>query len=219
ARASAGGAGPVGTRGPEDGHEDPEDRRAEEPGERPRERAVESALDEEQPADRREEHRRPDQPADPPGRTCSDERFPCRCHRGSSVASMSPSSPATQMVESRQPEARQATASDPSYPDNPVLVRLRGGSAVESQPRGAWVLTDSGGRVIEAAGDWARPVFVRSSIKCLQALPLLEIGAADRFDYSDAEVALALASHNAEPCHTDVVAALLRRLGLSVEDL
>jgi L-asparaginase II len=81
------------------------------------------------------------------------------------------------------------------------------------------VLTDSAGRVIEGAGEWARPVFVRSSIKCLQALPLLEIGAADRFDYSDAEVALALASHNAEPCHTDVVANLLLRLGLSVSDL
>jgi L-asparaginase II len=123
------------------------------------------------------------------------------------------------MVESRQPEARQAKASDPLYPENPVLVRVWRGSAVESQHRGAWVLTDSAGRVIDGAGEWTRPVFVRSSIKCLQALPLLEIGAADRFDYSDAEVALALASHNAEPCHTEVVAGLLRRLGLSADDL
>lgn len=116
-------------------------------------------------------------------------------------------------------ELRQAAASDLPYPDNPVLVHVRRGSAVESQHRGAWVLTDSAGRVIEGAGEWSRPVYVRSSIKCLQALPLLEIGAADRFDYSDAEVALALASHNAEPCHTDVVLGLLGRLGLAVDDL
>jgi L-asparaginase II len=50
-------------------------------------------------------------------------------------------------------------------------------------------------------------------------LPLLETGAAQHFDYSDAEVALALSSHNGEPCHTQPVAALLARLGLSVADL
>jgi L-asparaginase II len=105
------------------------------------------------------------------------------------------------------------------YPENPALVRIWRGRAVESQHRGAWVVADVTGRVIAGVGAWDRPTFVRSSVKSLQALPLLESGAAERFQFSDAEVALALASHNAEPCHTETVAALLARLGLSVDDL
>ncbi|MFN0009548.1 MAG: asparaginase [Planctomycetota bacterium] len=107
----------------------------------------------------------------------------------------------------------------PDYPENPVLVRIRRGDAVESQHRGAWVLTDSSGKVLEGMGEFSRPVFVRSSVKSLQALPLLETGAAERFGFSDVEIALALSSHNAEARQTDAVAGLLARLGLAESDL
>jgi L-asparaginase II len=123
------------------------------------------------------------------------------------------------MVQSRDSESRRAVRSAPAYPDNPVLAHVWRGDAVESQHRGSWVLADSSGRVIEGAGAWRDPVFVRSSVKCLQALPLIESGAAERFAFTDAEIALAVSSHNAEACHTDGVAALLARLGLSVADL
>jgi L-asparaginase II len=43
----------------------------------------------------------------------------------------------------------------------------------------------------------------------LQALPLVESGAADRFGLGDAELALACASHNGEEPHTNTAAALL----------
>src|SRR5258705_8235586 len=123
------------------------------------------------------------------------------------------------MVQSREPELRHARRTAPAYPDNPVLAHVWRGDAVESQHRGAWVLADASGRVIDGAGEWTRPVFVRSSVKCAQALPLLESGAAERFAFTDAEVALAVSSHNAEPCHTEGVAAVLARMGLSVADL
>lgn len=113
----------------------------------------------------------------------------------------------------------QLPASDVGYAENPVLVRIRRGEAVESQHRGSWVLTDSKGGVVEGAGEFSRPVFVRSSVKSLQALPLLETGAAERFGFSDVEIALALSSHNAEARHTDAVAGLLARLGLAEPDL
>ena len=106
-----------------------------------------------------------------------------------------------------------------TYPDNPVLLRVWRGDRVESQHRGAWVLVDSGGRVIDGAGAFAAPFFARSTLKSLQALPLLETGAADHFGYSDSDLALALASHNAEACHTDGVRAILERLGLGVDAL
>src|SRR4051812_30713907 len=70
---------------------------------------------------------------------------------------------------------------DPRYPENPVLVEIWRGEAVESQHRGAWVVCDSSGTAIDGAGSWRIPVFTRSSVKSLQALPLLETGAAQRF--------------------------------------
>lgn len=107
----------------------------------------------------------------------------------------------------------------PDYPENPVLVRIRRGEATESQHRGAWVLADSNGKVLDGMGEFSSPVFVRSAVKSLQALPLLETGAAERFGYSDVEIALTLASHNAEARQTEAVAGLLARLGLAESDL
>jgi L-asparaginase II len=112
-----------------------------------------------------------------------------------------------------------APSSNGCYPENPVLTRVWRGAWVESQHRGAWVMVDTAGRVLDGAGAFEAPVFARSSVKSLQALPLCESGAADRFGWSDEELALALASHNAESCHVDAVRGLLARLGLSVSDL
>ncbi len=116
-------------------------------------------------------------------------------------------------------ETRMRQDREKLYPDNPVLVRIWRGREVESQHRGAWVVCDSDGTVIEGLGSWRVPVFARSTVKCIQALPLLETGAAQRFGLGPAEIALALASHNAEPIHTRGVKAVLDKLGLGVECL
>ncbi len=105
------------------------------------------------------------------------------------------------------------------YPDNPVLTRIWRGHAVESQHRGSWVLVDTEGAVVDGAGAFDRPVFARSSPKSLQALPLIESGAADRFGFGPEELALAAASHDGEPLHTAVVERMLARAGLTVEHL
>jgi len=105
------------------------------------------------------------------------------------------------------------------YPENPVLVRVWRGDHIESQHRGTWVLVDPEGEVLAGSGQFEQPFFVRSSIKSVQAIPLLESGAAERFEITDLELALALSSHNAEAMHTDAVAGLLARLGLDVSDL
>jgi L-asparaginase II len=102
---------------------------------------------------------------------------------------------------------------------NPVLVELWRGPACESVHRGSWVLCDGGGTVLEGAGDWEAPLFPRSSIKALQALPLIESGAADRYSFDAADLALAASSHDGERCHTARVADVLARLGLGEADL
>ncbi len=105
------------------------------------------------------------------------------------------------------------------YPENPVVVRVYRAGVVESVHRGAWCLADPEGRVVASAGDVEHPTFVRSSVKSIQALPLFESGAAERFQFSDAEVALAIASHSGEPCHTETARRTLERLGLGVRHL
>src|SRR5262245_38881015 len=106
-----------------------------------------------------------------------------------------------------------------AYPENPVVVRVWRGGAVESIHRGAWVFVDPDGNALAGAGAWEAPVFARSTIKAFQALPLLQTGAAERFQFSEEELALALASHSGERCHTERVAATLARLSLSERDL
>ena len=78
---------------------------------------------------------------------------------------------------------------------NPVLIELTRGALVESAHAGAVAVVRADGEVVAAVGDIARPVFPRSAIKPLQALPFLESGAADRFGFGAPEIALASGSH------------------------
>ena len=104
-------------------------------------------------------------------------------------------------------------------PANPVLVEVTRGTLVESRHRGAAVIVNLRGGRRAAWGDVDAFVFARSSVKPLQALPLLESGAAARFGVSARELALASASHSGEPDHVAVALAWLVRLGLTQGDL
>ena len=82
---------------------------------------------------------------------------------------------------------------------NPVLVEVLRGGLVESRHHGAVAVVDAGGATVFALGDVAAPVYPRSAVKALQALPLIESGAAEKFGFGDEELALACASHGGEP--------------------
>lgn len=99
------------------------------------------------------------------------------------------------------------------------VVEVKRGSITESRHRGHIVAVEPDGNIIASLGAFETVTFLRSSAKPLQALPLLVTGAADRFGFTDREVALACASHNGEPIHTEVVASMLRKTGLGVEAL
>ena len=102
---------------------------------------------------------------------------------------------------------------------NPLLVEVTRGDMVESRHRMAIAIVDAAGKAVERWGDTERPIYARSAIKPLQALPLLETGAAERYGLEDHEIALACASHSGEPQHTERVAAWLARIGCTPEDL
>ena len=98
---------------------------------------------------------------------------------------------------------------------NPVLAEVIRGGAVESCHRGAVVAKNADGKTVLSIGDTGALVFPRSSLKPLQVIPLVESGAVDKFSMSEAELALACASHNGEPAHMDVLLPWMERVGLS----
>jgi L-asparaginase II len=102
---------------------------------------------------------------------------------------------------------------------NPVLAEAWRGAIVESFHRGAFAVVDAEGTLVASAGDTQRPVYPRSAIKVLQALPLVESGAADRFGLNDEELALACASHDGEADHARTAASTLAKAGLDASVL
>jgi L-asparaginase II len=102
--------------------------------------------------------------------------------------------------------------------DAPVAAVWRG-EVVESVHYGRYCVRSSGGETLDSLGDPEAYVCLRSAAKPFQALPLVFSGAADAFGIVDEELAVACASHNAEPRHLRAVRSILRKAGLSEEDL
>ncbi len=104
-------------------------------------------------------------------------------------------------------------------PAEPLWVEVTRGDLVESRHRASAAVVDAEGRVVLQAGDIAAVIYPRSAVKPIQALALVESGAAEAYGVSDAEVALACASHAGEPRHVAAVAAWLERIGRTPNDL
>jgi len=95
----------------------------------------------------------------------------------------------------------------------PIVVEVTRGGIAESRHLVSAAVVDADGRSVAAFGDTSKPVFSRSAAKPIQALPLVETGAGDAF--TDAEIALACASHGGEDVHVTIAATMLARAGLT----
>ena len=102
---------------------------------------------------------------------------------------------------------------------NPVLVEVTRGNRVESRHRAAVVVVDGAGKTVLSLGDSDDLVFPRSACKAMQALPLLESGAADAYGFGNRELALSASSHSGEPEHAALAAAMLKAAGRGEADL
>src|SRR6476619_346534 len=91
-----------------------------------------------------------------------------------------------------------------------IAVEVRRGNLVEAVHRVHATTTDG-----ESWGDPELTFFFRSSAKPIQAVPFVE----GYDDLDDDEIAIACASHRAEPAQLDAVRKLLARAGASVDDL
>lgn len=101
---------------------------------------------------------------------------------------------------------------------DPVLALTRAG-LIESVHRGAIAVVDPTGRLLYHYGDPTAKVYLRSSAKPFQALPLVESGAMQAFGLTARELALACASHKGLDIHAEALAAMQAKIGISEADL
>ncbi|MGQ0612625.1 MAG: asparaginase [Planctomycetaceae bacterium] len=97
-----------------------------------------------------------------------------------------------------------------------VLVTLTRSGLAESEHRGAYCVL-RGGRVERSRGDLDAATYFRSSCKPVQALAVVESGAADRFGLTEEELALTVGSHDGSPHHAETAASILRKAGAGPE--
>ncbi len=95
-----------------------------------------------------------------------------------------------------------------------AVIEVTRGKVVESRHEVDIVVADTSGKIITAWGEAERSVFPRSAIKALQALPLIESGAADAYGFEPYHLSLACSSHHAQPMHVKAAEEMLQRAGL-----
>jgi L-asparaginase II len=100
-----------------------------------------------------------------------------------------------------------------------ILAEVVRGEFVESVHRGHLVILDGDGAMIAAVGNAEIVTFIRSSGKPFQFFPVLTSGAAKRFGFSEAEIALACGSHSGEETHVRIAAEMLEKIGCTEADL
>lgn len=99
------------------------------------------------------------------------------------------------------------------------LVEVRRGPIIESRHRGHVVAVDANNRIVAYLGTPEAVTYLRSSAKPFQAIPLITSGAADRFGFTEKEIALACASHSGERIHTELALSMLNKIGLQPDAL
>ena len=99
------------------------------------------------------------------------------------------------------------------------LLELSRGDLVESTHFGHIAVVDARDRLAAFYGDPETTAFLRSSAKPFQALPFVERGGVEHFGFSEAELALACASHEGSLMHVDAVEAMQARAGIEEAQL
>lgn len=100
-----------------------------------------------------------------------------------------------------------------------ILLEMTRGPLVENRFRGSIAVVDGTGHRLLVAGDPEMVTYWRSAAKPIQAMALIETGAAERFGFRSEHLALFAASHNGEPVHTAGVAEALQLAGIGQEAL
>jgi L-asparaginase II len=100
-----------------------------------------------------------------------------------------------------------------------ILAKVVRGETLESLHRGHLIIVDGNGETLVQIGNPETVTFLRSSAKPFQVLPFLLSGGAEAYGFTDDEIALACGSHSGENFHVETTAKMLKKCGLSEQDL
>lgn len=100
-----------------------------------------------------------------------------------------------------------------------ILAKVIRGETTESIHRGHLLVVEGDGTIVAQIGDPETVTFFRSSAKPFQTIPFLTSGAAEKFGFSEKEIALACGSHSGESFHVETAKKMLAKIGLGEADL
>ncbi len=100
-----------------------------------------------------------------------------------------------------------------------ILVEVSRGSSVENIHRGNIAVVNLRKKLAAWVGEPYKRCFMRSCSKPIQAIAVLETGAAEYYGLSDREIAVMCASHYSESFHVEAVLSILHKLGLEESHL
>jgi L-asparaginase II len=104
------------------------------------------------------------------------------------------------------------------HTSQPILELTRG-RVVEAVHFGSIAVVDSTGKLLHSCGDPNTVAFLRSSAKPFQAIPFVERGGAEHFNFTQKELAISCASHETAQIHLDTVKAMQEKIGVREENL
>ncbi len=99
------------------------------------------------------------------------------------------------------------------------LIELTRNGTLECQHIGSVAVVNAQGKLLAHAGDAHWLTFSRSTLKALQALPFVEAGGPQQFNFNTEQIALLCASHNGEALHVAHVDQMLDKAGLTYQAL
>ncbi len=99
------------------------------------------------------------------------------------------------------------------------ILELTRGRVVESTHFGSIAVVDSTGKLLHSCGDSHTVAFLRSSAKPFQAIPFVERGGVEHFNFTQSELAISCASHETAQHHLDTVKAMQAKIGIQEDHL
>ncbi len=93
------------------------------------------------------------------------------------------------------------------------------GDEIESIHRGDLIVVNYKGDVIYEVGDGDKVTYLRSAAKPFQAIPMVEQGGIEAFDFNQKDIAIMTSSHGGEERHVKVLKNILNKLGIDFSRL
>ncbi len=97
------------------------------------------------------------------------------------------------------------------------LIEITRGDVIETIHYGDVVVVNSKGDILYHYGDPDKYTYWRSAAKPIQAFNVILSGAAEKYNFTDAELAIMCASHYGEKFHIKTIESILSKIGLTEE--